>query len=159
VNPIMLSVGLVGLGFMAVMPCAIILNIAGLPGAILAFGELKSGKYQAMYYVGSLVSFLCQAFVYFCYMTFIIKSVQHIPIGTPLLVSSIVWVTAFFAAIHPSNVLRTQGIREHYQDSTDLPNPSVIGGFLTWIASLIAFFVFAFAPNYMEPLWGWVPSL
>lgn len=154
-----LTGGLIGLGCMAVMPCAIIMNIVGAPGALLAFDDLKNGKYQAMYFVGSLVSFICQAFVYLSYMAFITKSVQHIVSDTPSFLTYVAWVAAFFASIHPINVLQTMGIREHYQDSNDLPNPNVIGGFLTFLASIIAFFVFAFLPKSMMTLWGWVPSL
>ena len=155
----MLSVGLVGLGFMAVMPCAIIMNIVGAPGALLAFNELKNGKYQAMYFVGSLVSFICQAFVYLSYMAFITKSVQHIVSDTPSFLTYVAWGAAFFASIHPINVLRTMGLREHYLESNDLPNPNVVGGFLTWITSMAAFFVFVYSPKSMLTLWAWVPSL
>jgi hypothetical protein len=157
-NAIMLLVGLVGLGFMAGTPTIFILNIAGLPGALLTLGDDKSSGYHAKFLLGTLISFLCQAFVYFAYMAFVVKSVQHIPAGTSSIIIVLVWLAALFASINPINFARSIAQREHFQDNNDTPNANLNGLSMAWIASGIAFLVFSFAPDSMKSLWGWVPS-
>lgn len=142
---------LIFFGLVANFLIVLILNIAGIPGALVA--GLQNQNNNARFWIGAFVASLGQLFIYLAYVAFIVNwtslaiSLQG--------VSIIAWPVAFLAVVIPiyMNLIRARlEARE-----IGFFNAQVQGLHLTTIFSLIAFFAFAFFPSLIEPIYGWVP--
>ena len=129
----------------------LLLNLAGFPGALAAGkpGQRSRARFRA----GSLIAALGQSLVYLGYVAFLVNwtnlaiSIQG--------VSVVAWPIAFLAVMVPIylNLIRARlEARE-----ANFANPQVEALHITTLVALIAFFVFAFLPNTIEPVYGWVP--
>lgn len=145
----LLAVYAVAAGWAAVF----VLNIAGLPGAIAAGKAGARSKNRFIF--GSFVSAFGQSAVYLAYTIFIVN-------WTRLAInyqkcSIVLWPFAFLAVILP---LWGNLIHARVEDrENDHANPQVEALHLTFIATLIAFFVFAFFPSVGTTIYGWVPYM
>ena len=144
---------LVVLGIVANFVTVFVLNIAGLPGALLAGKPGKRSK--ARFIFGSVVSAIGQSFIYLAYTAFIVNwtmlavSVQG--------VSFIAWPIAFLAVILP---LWMNLIHARVEDKeSEHASPQVEALYITFILVLIGFFVFAFAPRVMKIIYSWIPYI
>jgi len=144
---------LIVLAIIANFAAVFVLNIAGLPGALLAGKLEKRSKGQFIF--GSVISAIGQSFVYLAYTAFIVNwTMLAISIQG---VSFITWPIAFLAVIAP---LWMSLIRARVEDKENKhANPQVEALHITLILVLIGFFVFAFVPKIMEVIYNWVPYI
>jgi hypothetical protein len=166
-STIAIVIGFAMCGSLLMLPFGLLLNLVGLPGALLAFSSERLAEMRmARFIPGLIVTTAAQMAVYLSYVALIVKSV-HASISGDTVFPWLIWMAAFFAAVHPINVCRTMGFREDDENRREARakgepelaiNPSVWGASLTFFASLIAFFVFAFRPSTTDTLWGWVPG-
>ncbi len=141
---------LIVLGIVANFVALFVLNIAGLPGALLAGKSGKRSKGQFIF--GSIVSAIGQSFVYLAYTAFIVNwTMLAISLQG---VSFIAWPIAFLAVILP---LWMNLIHARAEDKeTEHASSQVEALHITFILALIGFFVFAFAPKVMETIYNLV---
>lgn len=131
-----------------------VINLAGLPGALLGGVPGKRSKWHFVF--GSIVSALGQSYVYLTYVAFVVNwtlltSKREDVIGFLL------WPVAFFAILGPmwGNLIHA---RLEDKESKHA-NSQVEALHVTTIVTLIAFFVFTFAPSVMRFAWGWLPYM
>lgn len=128
-----------------------LLNIAGLPGALLAG---KPGiRSKAQFVFGSVVSALGQSFVYLAYTAFIVNwTMLAISIQK---VSIIAWPFAFLAVVLPLwlNVIRARSENRELGEAS----AQVEALHITLLLTLLGFFSFAFFPSIMKTVYDWVP--
>lgn len=124
-----------------------VLNIAGVPGALLAGKPGIRSKPQFIF--GSVLSAFGQSFVYLAFTAFIVNWTMHQK------VSIIAWPFAFLAVLLPIwfNLI---GARLESQE-LEHANPQVEGLHLTLLLTLLGFFLFVFFPSMMQSIFGWVP--
>jgi hypothetical protein len=128
-----------------------VLNIAGLPGAFLAGRPGFRSKQK--FILGSVVSALGQSFVYLAYTAFIVSwtmlAISHQKI------SIFAWPAAFLAVLIPLwlNLIRAR-LESREQEHS---NAQVEGLHITFLLTLLGFFVFALFPSVMQSGYGWVP--
>ncbi len=166
-STIAIVIGFAMFGSLLMLPFGLLLNLVGLPGALLAFSSERLAEMRMARFVpGLILTAAAQMAVYLSYVALIVKSV-HASISDDTVLPWMIWVAAFFASLHPVSVARSMGSREDDENRREARakgepelaiNPSVWGASLTFFASLIAFFVFAFRPSMMDRLWGWVPG-
>jgi hypothetical protein len=128
-----------------------VLNIAGVPGALLAG---KSGiRSKPQFILGSVVSAFGQSFVYLAFTAFIVNWTM-LAISYQK-VSILVWPFAFLAVLLPLwfNLIRAR------LESRELgrANAQVEGLHITLLLTLLGFFLFVFFPSTMHGVYGWVP--
>lgn len=128
------------------------LNLAGLPGALLAGrpGKRSLSRFRA----GSVFAAIGQSYVYLGFVAFIVSWTLAAAARADV-VGFLIWPFAFAAVVLPvySNLIRgTVEAREAKHG-----NPQVEALHLTLITAVIAFFLFAFVPVLMDALWGWIP--
>lgn len=131
-----------------------ILNITGLPGALVAGKPGNRSKVQLS--VGIAISAIGQSFVYLSYIVFIV-SWTNFKINNGDGIKLLIWIFAFLAAFLPILKMRTSARVEHNETGAYYRNPQVEGLDITLLIALIAFFVFVFLPSVMTFLWSWVP--
>lgn len=129
----------------------LLLNLAGLPGALAAG---KAGqRSRARFIAGSLVAALGQSLVYLGYVAFVVNwtrlaiSIQG--------VNLIAWPVALLAVMIPIWMNLVRARLEARQ--AGVANPQAEALHVTTLISLVGFFVFAFVPSAIEPFYGWVP--
>lgn len=130
----------------------IIVNLAGLPGALLAGrpGVRSKGRFVA----ASLVSAIGQSYVYLAFVAFVVNWTRLASQRED--VSGIfLWPVAFLACFVP---IYTSLIRARVEAQEQAhANPQVEALHITVLISVIAFFVFAFLPITITAAWPWVP--
>jgi len=142
---------LIVFGVIASFLSVFLLNIAGLPGALLAGKAGKRSKGRFIF--GSIISALGQSYVYLAYIAFIVNWTMLAGRRNDV-VDFLLWPFAFLVVLIPIWVTL---IRARVEDQEQKrPNPQVEALHLTVIIALIGFFVFAFAPIVMRTAWGWV---
>ena len=127
------------------------LNLAGIPGALLAGrpGDRSVIRFRA----GAIFAAIGQSYVYLAFVAFIVSWTMAAASRDDV-VGFIVWPFAFAAVVWPvySNLIRA---RLEARES-EHANPQVEALHLTFFAAVICFFLFTFVPVAMV-LWGWVP--
>ena len=130
-----------------------VLNIADLPGALMAG---KPGRRSMRQFVfGSIISALGQSYVYLAYTAFTVN--WTILAVSKQGVSFFVWPIAFLAVIFPLflNLIRARveaKEMEHASAQTEALH-------ITFLSTLVGFFIFAFVPRVMEFVYNWVPYI
>lgn len=139
-------------GFVANFFAVFILNIAGIPGALIAGQPGTRAKVQFIF--GSIVSAIGQSYVYLAYTAFIVNWTAGAIAKQG--VSFIIWPVAFLAVMLPicGNLsdARTEAKTDGY-----VTNAQIEALFLTVLLTLVGFFIFAFIPNVVETIYNWVP--
>ncbi len=130
-----------------------ILNVAGLPGALVAGKPGVRSKAQLS--IGIIISAIGQSYVYLSYISFIISWTTY-KISKGIGIKPIIWLFAFLAAYLPILKLRTSARIEDNQTGSYYRNPQVEALDITAYIALFAFFVFVFLPNIMNFFWSWV---
>lgn len=139
-------------GFVANYLIVIILNIAGLPGALMAGKPGVRTKRQFIF--GSMISALGQSYIYLGYVAFVAGWTSQAA-GRDDVAGFVIWPFAFLAVTLPVwfNLIRARA------EASELPygSPQSEALHLTFLFALVAFFVFSFAPIVMRAAWAWVP--
>jgi hypothetical protein len=133
-----------------------ILNIAGLPGALLASAGNRDKRRKGQYNFGTIISVLGQSYVYLAFVAFIVNWTRLAArrddvVGFPL------WPFAFLAVLFPITRSLARARQEAKEDG--YTNAQVEALEFTQSFSLIGFFVFIFWPMVMKAAWGWVPYM
>ena len=131
----------------------ILLNIAGLPGALFMFPK-KEKRSKSRFILGVPVSALGQSYVYLSYTAFIVSWTMNAASRADV-VGFLVWPIAFLAVFVPlsSSVLHS----EKEIEETGIVGVQSVALRITLVVALLGFFVFAFEPTLMDLAWGWVP--
>jgi len=143
---------LIVFGAIASFLSVFLLNIAGLPGALLAGTPGKRSK--RLFIFGSIVSALGQSYIYLAFTAFIVNWTM-LAARRDDIVGFLVWPFAFFVVLIPIWLTLIRARAEAREQKS--ANAQVEALHLTVIAALLGFFVFAFAPIVMKAVWGWVP--
>lgn len=130
-----------------------ILNIAGVPGALIAGMPGKRSKGRFVF--GSVISAIGQSYVYLAYTAFVVNwtMLARSEHG----VSFIVWPFAFLSVNVPIWINLMQAKVEasemkHVNAQTEALH-------MTFLVTFICFFIFAFAPRVMGIVYNWVPYI
>lgn len=140
-------------GVVADFVTVFVLNIAGVPGALVAGRPQKSNKIR--YIAGVIISALGQSYVYLAWTAFIVnwtllaRAFQK--------VSILVWPVAFLTVVLP--ILFNWARAKREADEDKYTNAQVSALSLTLVATLIVFFVFVFNTQAMKYLYFWVPYM
>jgi len=141
-------------GLIANFISVFVLNLAGLPGTLLAGAPGKRSKRRFIF--GSIVSALCQSYAYLAYVAFVVNWTL-LAAKREDVVGFLLWPVAFLAIFGPmwSNLMHA---RIEDQEAKHA-NPQVEALYITTIVTLVGFFVFIFAPSVMHFAWGWLPYM
>ena len=144
---------LVILGIIIHFVAVFVLNLAGLPGALLAGKPGKRSKRQFIF--GSIISAIGQSYVYLIYTAFVVNW-TIIAISNQG-VSFILWPIAFLVVVLPLwfNLIHARKEAKEMEHASAQTEALHITFFLT----LIGFFVFAFVPRIMEIIYNWIPYI
>lgn len=127
-----------------------VLNVGGIPGALLAGTPGKRSKGRFVF--GSIICSAGQSYLYLAYTAFIVSwTALRIRQGD----STLCWIVAFLCVMAPlwMNLIRA---RLEGNESTHA-NPQVEGLHITFIIVLIMFFVFVFFDGITTLTYGWIP--
>lgn len=144
---------LVILGIIVNFIAVFVLNFAGLPGALLAGKPGKRSKGQFIF--GSIISAIGQSFVYLAYTAFIVN--WTILATSKQGVSFIIWPIAFLVVVLPLWLNLTHARVEAKEIEHASAQTEALH--ITFLLTLIGFFIFAFIPRVMEIIYNWVPYI
>lgn len=131
----------------------IILNMAGLPGALLNLGNKNQ---NIRYYISVFFAFLGQLYIYLAFVSFII-SYCNFKIENDSINKYLLYIIAFFVIVPPIAKMSIDAEKEAKLSSLELLPPQVSALKWTWLISTICFFVFIFNAEIMTSLWGYIP--
>lgn len=148
------SIGmLVVFGIIATFVSLYILNFAGLLGGMIyASSEQRT---NSRFVLGRLVSVIGQSYVYLAYVAFVVNWTRQLVIFQD--VSVFIWIVAFLATMSPIATTGNRARKEAQEDSQKNVQAEALQ--LTFIVSIVAFFVFVFVPKAYEIVYGWVPYI
>lgn len=140
-------------GYIANLVGVFVLNIAGIPGSLVAGRSDKNSSFR--YGLGIFISMLGQAYVYLAYVAFIVNwTFLAVFIQK---VSFIIWPVSFFAAFIPiffmASIARKEGAEDGYT------NAQITALRFNVFVAFIAFFIFIIFPNMMNMVYFWVPYI
>ena len=159
-----LSVVLIASGFGAWRISLFALNIAGLPGALIAWRT--SDKSESIvgalrFLVGVIVSALGQSYIYLVWVVLIVNFTKH---ESHVVFAPVIWPVAFIASFFPIYFCAAAGAGEAATGQSEW-NPQVYAILYSQVLTIIGFFVFAFFPSVIElgwpwlsPVWHWLES-
>ena len=146
------SIGVLAiLGVIANFVIVFILNIAGVPGALIAGKPEKRSKGQFIF--GSVISAMGQSYVYLAYTTFVVNWTMLAIFKQGI--SFIIWAIAFLAVIVPLWINLIHARVEASEMKHAVAQTEALH--ITFLLTLIGFFIFAFIPKVMEIIYSWVP--
>jgi len=145
---------LIVFGALASFLSVFILNIAGLPGALMAGTPGRRSKRR--FVSGSIVSALGQSYVYLAFAAFIVNWTLLAARRSDV-AGFLVWPFAFLAVLAPiwMNLIRARVEHTEYKHAS----AQLEALHLTVLVTLLGFLVFALMPSVMEAGWGWVPYM
>jgi hypothetical protein len=131
----------------------LVLNLAGVPGALL--GGMPGKRSKQRFIFGSIVSAVGQSYMNLAFVSFMV-SWTHLAAQRDDVVGFLVWPVAFLAVQIPTLSTLTQARIEAREQ--EHASAQVEALHLTFLVTLLAFPVFAFIPNLMKG-WSWVPMV
>jgi hypothetical protein len=141
------------LGAIVTFLCVWILNIGGMPGAIFALKLDKAGKARRIFAIALTV--LSQSYVYLSYVAFVVNWTARAGARDDMPLGFLLWLPALFIIIFP--IYWMIGSTSERAKVRGFISPQDIAAPFTFIVAILAFIVFAFAPNLIKFGWGWVP--
>lgn len=148
------AVILIVFGLVASFLFVIVLNIAGLPGALLAgFSDKRS---KGRFILGSIVAAIGQSYVYLAFAAFVVNWTM-LAAKREDIVGFLLWPVAFLAVFLP--MLKNLGHARFEAREAKCTNAQVEALHLTMLVTPIGFLVFAVAPSVMRFGWGWLPYM
>ncbi len=130
----------------------IILNIAGLPGALVAGMPGRRNKKRFVF--GSIISAIGQSYINLAYVAFVVSWTKLAAARDDVL-GFVIWPFAFLAVFvpiwHNLIIARVEAREmEHASAQTEALH-------LTVLATLLGFFVLTFVPTLTRMAWCWIP--
>jgi hypothetical protein len=143
---------LIVFGIIANFLSIIILNVAGLPGALLAGFPGKRSRGQFIF--GSVVSALGQSYVYLAFIA-VIVGWTTLAANREDVIGLLLYPFAFLTTFVPIwfALIRARVEAREQKDAS----VQVEALHITVIVAFVGFFVFVFAPSVMRFAWGWLP--
>jgi hypothetical protein len=140
---------LIVIGFFGQTFWLTVLNLVGLPGALVAWPvHNKVGSMRLI--LGTLVSLAGQSYVYLAFVALVVSGTKYYIHQGPL--SPIfVWPASFFACVFPIYLCAAAAHAEY------TPTPQVFAVLLGQFVAAIGFFVFLFFPDVIAVGWPWTP--
>ena len=152
----LIAVGiLIVIGFSGQLLWLTVLNLAGVPGALIGGGFRREGRW-ARTILGIMLAVLGQSYVYLAFVALVVtwtKYYIHQKGMSPIFV----WPASFFACVFPIYLCAAAAEGEYSQGSgsTVQTIAVIIGQFI----AAIGFFVFVFFPNVILVGWPWISWL
>lgn len=143
---------LIVFGIIANFLSVFVLNIAGVPGALLA--GLPDKRSKGRFIFGLIVSALGQSYVYLAFTAFIVNWTV-LAANREDVVGLLLYLFAFLAVLIPMWLTLTHA-RIEAREQKDA-NAQVEALHITLLVAFLGFFVFAFAPSVIRFAWGWLP--
>ena len=139
-------------GVIANFTAVFILNIAGLPGALLAGTPRK--RSQGRFVFGSIISSFGQAYVYLSFVAFVVNWTRFAGARGDVF-GPILWPFAFLSVMVPIWLTMVRAREEARENKFASPQVEALP--LTALIALMGFFIFAFVPDLARLAWRWVP--
>jgi hypothetical protein len=150
-----LSVALIVCGFVVSRVSLTLLNIAGLPGALIAWGTSDKARTTGgvvRFALGVMISMIGQLYVYLAWVGVIVNFVKH---ESGAVLAAVIWPVAFIAAFFPVYFCGAAAAAEAGAGESEW-NPQVYAILYTEIGTVIGFFIFAFFPKVVAVGWPWI---
>lgn len=144
---------LIVFGMIAKYLSVFILNIAGLPGALLAGFSDKRSKGRFIF--GSFVSAIGQSYVYLAFTAFIVNWTMLAANREDVTAGFLLYPFAFLTVVIPMWFTLTVARVEAKEQGRQ--NAQVVALHITFLVTFLGFFIFAFAPSVITFAWGWLP--
>ena len=142
---------LIVIGFFGQTFWLTVLNLAGAPGALVAWPvHNKVGSIRLI--LGTLVSLAGQSYVYLAFVGLVVAGTKYY-IHQGAILPIFVWPASFFACVCPIYLCAAAAYAEY------TPTPQVFAVLLGQFVAAIGFFVFVFFPKVIALGWPWVPWL
>jgi hypothetical protein len=130
-----------------------VLNIAGLPGALI--GRNSISKREPKYIFGVVVSALAHIYVYLSFMIYLIIWTKH-RIDSDGFSKYLIWFFCMVASVGAIQQIYHTAKKEATEFPTGYENPQILSLLVTEVVSFFSFFLFVFFPDSINPLWSWV---
>jgi hypothetical protein len=153
VKTVLTAIVLVIFGVVANFLSIWVLNIAGLPGALIALGKTKPGKGRAI--IAIILAALGQSYVYLAYTAFIVNWTSGASVRNDVPLGFLLWLPAFLAVFIP--IWLAVGAARVEAAERGSMAVQVEALHITTCLAILGFIVFAFVPNLIKLGWGWVP--
>jgi hypothetical protein len=134
-----------------------VLNIAGFPGALVAWGTSAYKERQSLaghlrFALGVIVSLIGQSYVYLAWVAAVVIYTKH---ESPAVFAPVIWPVAFVASFFPIYFCAAAGIAEASSGQSEW-NAQVMAILVSQVLAVIGFFIFAFFPSVITLGWPWV---
>ncbi len=136
------------MGLIAIAIVMMIMGLAGAPGAML-FAAGQKTKNAILTACGFIVAALGQLYVVGAYTVYVVGLLRWFSEGRPDVPTWPLWIAAFFH----SGAAPAYGMKERPEEPTAQHHTL---GLVALLATAV-FFIVAFAPNTLKPVYGWVP--
>jgi hypothetical protein len=145
---------LIVIGFSGQMLWHTVLNLAGLPGALIGWPRGKLLLPRMI--LGTVLAILAQSYVYLAFVALVVAGTKYY-IHQAGLSPIFVWPASFFACVFPIFCCAATANAEYSEGSGSgvQTNAVLMGQFL----AAIGFFLFVFSPNVIALGWPWTPWL
>jgi len=130
-----------------------ILNIVGLPGALIARNSIS--KREPKYILGVVVSALGHIYVYLSFMIYLITWTR-LRVDSDGFSKYLIWFFCMVASVGAIQQIYDTAKKEATELPTGFENPQILSLLVTEVISFFSFFLFVFYPDIMNPLWTWV---
>lgn len=146
---------LILIGFFGQTLWLTVLNLAGLPGALIG-GSLRRDAGWPRTFLGIILAVLGQSYLYLAYVALVVAGTKHY-VHQAALSPIFVWPACFFAFVFPIYCCAAAANVEYSQGSgSGVQTNAVLIGQLV---AAVGFFVFVFFPNVIALGWPWTPWL
>jgi hypothetical protein len=135
-------------GLIAVAIVMVIMGLAGAPGAML-FAAGQKAQSASVRVFGFILAALGQSYVVGAYAVFVVGLLRWFSAGRPDVPTWPLWIAAFFH----SGAVPAYGMKERPEQPT--AQHRTLG--IVSLAGVAVFFIAAFAPASLKPVYGWVP--
>ena len=142
-------VALIICGFVGQWFWLTVLNIAGMPGALIG-GLGRAGPARVIF--GTLLSIVGQSYIYLGWVAGVVLLAKVFTNPPRAAMPIFVWPAAFFAAVFPIYLCAAAAGAEYNEGSKPQAQAVLIGQFI----AAIGFFAFAFFPDIMRTGWPWI---
>jgi hypothetical protein len=135
------------------------LNIAGLPGALVAWNANKRESVAGAlrFFAGVLISLIGQSYVYLAWIALVVSFTKQTVHDGGVLVP-VIWPVAFIASFFPIYFCAAAGTGEAEVGYSEW-NPQVYAIAFAQVVAIIGLFIFIFFPNVILVGWPWITYL
>ena len=130
-----------------------ILNIVGLPGALLGRNSIRIR--EPKYIFGVIVSAIGHIYISLSYVIYVITWTRH-RVSNDGFSKYLIWFFCLVACVGAIQKIYDTAKKEAAEFPTGYENPQILSLLVTEVISFFSFFLFVFYPDAINPLWTWV---